>query len=98
MDGPPKDVPGQCNARLFVGDDYGDNTATFRCPLPEGHDGEHVERFSQRNEADPDKPSGMVTVTWHYDDRMTCPKHGLQPGDWCRKCHEERRAQRRQQK
>jgi hypothetical protein len=28
MFGPPKDVPGECNARLSIGDDYGDNAAS----------------------------------------------------------------------
>ena len=45
MFGPPKDVPGQCNVRLQIGDDYGDNCTTFRCQLPVGHDGRHQEEF-----------------------------------------------------
>src|SRR5256885_305335 len=27
------DVPGECNARLFLADDYGDNVCTLRCQL-----------------------------------------------------------------
>ena len=45
MYGPPKDVPGECNARLEIGDDYGDNTATIRCSQEPGHEGRHRETF-----------------------------------------------------
>ena len=31
MSGPQLDKPGQCNARLFISDDHGDNTCTMRC-------------------------------------------------------------------
>jgi hypothetical protein len=54
--GPPKDVPGECNARLHIGDDYGDNRATMRCGLTPGHVGAHREEFERRK-----KP---VVVTW----------------------------------
>lgn len=38
MFGPPEDKPGECNARLFIGDDFGDNTTTMRCGLAPGLD------------------------------------------------------------
>lgn len=31
MYGEPEDVDGECNARLYIGDNYGDNHATMRC-------------------------------------------------------------------
>ena len=61
MFGPPKDVDGQCNAHLYIGDDYGDNHATMRCQLPKGHDGDHQETF--RN--------GKAKVTWSEDERTS---------------------------
>ena len=33
----------RCGATLEFGDDYGDNSSTFRCQLPEDHEGRHVE-------------------------------------------------------
>ena len=55
--GPPKDVDGECNATLCIGDDYGDNCATMRCQLKPGHDGLHKET------------NNRFTVTWLSDDR-----------------------------
>lgn len=75
--GPSEDVPGKCNARLFLGDDYGDGTCTMRCGLPEGHEGEHQEDF------------GRGTVTWKKDERFNCPKHGLQSQSCCEPCSDE---------
>lgn len=46
MFGKPEDVDGQCNCRFSVGDDYGDNEATFRCQRVPGHGGDHVEKWS----------------------------------------------------
>ena len=69
----PKDIPGECNARLYLGDDYGDNSTTMRCQLPEGHDGVHQETFSRD-----DTP---VVITWHIDESYHCPKHG-HVSDW----------------
>jgi hypothetical protein len=62
MFGPPKDVIGECNARLYLGDDYGDNVCTIRCSRPVGHDGPHKEEF-QRGGGKP------VVITWHVDER-----------------------------
>ncbi len=47
MFGPPEDVAGECNVRLEIGDNYGDNTATMRCQLEPGHDGRHREEFER---------------------------------------------------
>jgi len=62
-DGPPEDVKGECNAHLYISDDYGDNNATIRCQLPEGHDGPHKEEFERGG-----KP---VTIQWEVDERET---------------------------
>ena len=59
MFGPPKDVIGECNAHLYIGDDYGDNGATMRCQLPQGHKGAHKEIFEDRD----------VQVIWTVDER-----------------------------
>jgi hypothetical protein len=67
MWGPPKDVEGECNARLHIGDDYGDNRATMRCHLPEGHEGDHREKYLF-DEEDP-KAAHNVTITWAGCDR-----------------------------
>lgn len=59
MFGKPKDVPGQCNARLFLGDNYGDGTCTIRCQLLLNHEGFHQEITGE----DP------VIITWKHDQR-----------------------------
>lgn len=59
MNGPPDDVEGECNARLYIGDDYGDNHATMRCSLHAGHEGSHQETW--RN--------GACRLEWDGDDR-----------------------------
>ncbi len=61
MHGPPEDVVGECNARLFLSDDYGDNHCTIRCGLPDGHEGSHKEEFERD-----DKP---VVITFDCDQR-----------------------------
>jgi len=61
MYGEPEDVKGECNARLYIADDFGDNHATMRCQLPEGHDGLHKEEFNH------DSP---VVITWQRDERI----------------------------
>jgi len=55
MNGRPEDVVGECNAHLYIGDDYGDNEATMRCQLPLEHEGNHQEKFMD------------VVVTWKMD-------------------------------
>ena len=61
MWGRPDDVAGQCNAHLYIADDYGDNHATMRCQLCPGHDGSHREEFKRGG-----KP---VVVTWEVDEK-----------------------------
>jgi len=58
MMGPPSDVDGECNAKLYISDDYGDNTATMRCQLELNHDGLHREKFRKNT----------VTVQWEVDE------------------------------
>jgi len=67
MFGSPPDVPGECNARLCLGDDHGDGVATIRCTLPKGHTGKHQERCRESEEA-PDTRN--VEVTWEGDERI----------------------------
>lgn len=62
MFGPPEDVPGQCNAHLYISDDYGDNEATMRCGLEPGHEGPHKEVFSRSGQP--------VVVTWVIDEKV----------------------------
>lgn len=71
MYGEPDDAEGECNARLFIGDNYGDNTATMRCQLVPGHEGVHKEEFERKG--------GKVTITWVADERERCD-HGC--GQW----------------
>ena len=59
--GPPEDVEGECNAHLYIADDYGDNSATMRCAGPPDHDGFHRETF--------DHYGKVVIVTWEEDER-----------------------------
>jgi hypothetical protein len=70
MFGEPSDVDGACNARLFIADNYGDNSATIRCQLAPGHDGPNREQFERQ---------GPVTITWTVDERERCD-HGC--GQW----------------
>ena len=57
--GEPEDVEGECNAHLYIGDNFGDNHATMRCQLPKGHEGLHREEFGSDNK---------VVVTWEKDE------------------------------
>ena len=65
MNGPPKDVEGECNARLSIGDDQGDNSSTMRCGLAPGHDGCHQECYN----AGYGNNVNNVTITWEKDVR-----------------------------
>lgn len=76
----PTDVPGECNAHCYVGDDWGDNSATFRCSLPAGHAGRHREKFRR----------GTAALEWERDERCY---HDVRAelddisGEWyCGKC------------
>lgn len=59
--GEPKPVEGKCNARLYIGDNYGDNHTTMMCQLEPLHDGDHQESYQSSG-------SGRVTTTWELED------------------------------
>jgi hypothetical protein len=61
--GEPRSVEGKCNARLHIGDNYGDNHATMLCGLEPGHPGLHQEIWATSH-------SGTVTITWEHEDPM----------------------------
>lgn len=65
MFGEPKDIDGECNARLFLSDNYGDNHTTLRCQLAPDHEELHQEQCRD----------GTVTITWTTDGRKKCD-HG----------------------
>jgi hypothetical protein len=71
MFGEPSDKERECNARLFIADNYGDGTASIRCQLAPGHEGLHQEQFERRGHT--------VTITWAIDERERC-SHGC--GQW----------------
>lgn len=71
MFGEPSDKEGECNARLFIADNYGDGSASIRCQLALNHDGLHKEEFERHGH--------MVTITWAVDERKRCD-HGC--GRW----------------
>jgi hypothetical protein len=68
MFGEPENVPGECNAHLYIADNYGDNHATMRCQLSEDHEGLHKETFQCQGTD--------VTVTWEIDEK------GLEEDDY----------------
>ena len=70
MYGEPEDTPGECNARLYIGDNYGDGTATMRCQREPGHPGPHVELFDR----DREEGAGAVRIEWERDESRICPK------------------------
>lgn len=41
------DVEGECNAHCYIGDNYGDGSATFRRTLPKGHRDLHIKKFRE---------------------------------------------------
>jgi len=63
MWGEPPDVEGECNARLYVGDTFGDNHSTFRCQLKPGHEGRHQEKHGEA-------AGNPVEVTWKMDESI----------------------------
>ena len=71
MFGEPQDEESECNARVFIADNYGDGSATIRCQLAPNHEGLHKEEF--------DREGGTVTITWVTDERKRCD-HGC--GQW----------------
>ena len=64
MFGSPEDVEGECNARLFLRDDYGDGTTTVQCKLLPDHEGLHEERFERSDD--------LVIITWAKDESFKC--------------------------
>ena len=60
LTGEPLDVDGECNARLYLGDNFEDNHLTLRCPLLPKHNGPHQTEFIRH-----DKP---VIITWQIDE------------------------------
>jgi hypothetical protein len=71
MFGEPTDESDECNARLFLADNYGDGTTTMRCQRSPHHEGLHQEQF--------ERSGHMVTITWVVDERKRC-NHGC--GQW----------------
>lgn len=68
MFGEPNDVAGECNARLYLADNFGDNHATIRCQREPGHAGRHREEFDREN------PEGYIMkshirIEWDIDER-----------------------------
>jgi hypothetical protein len=57
MYGPPEDKEGECNNRMVMGDDYGDNSCTMRCQREPDHIGLHQEKY-------PDLDHDEITITW----------------------------------
>jgi hypothetical protein len=54
----------KCEAELHIGDDFGDNEATMKCQLEEGHAGSHIEQWRSGY------PKGLNrAVLWEGDDR-----------------------------
>lgn len=64
--GEPDDVAGECNAHFHVGDNFGDNSATMRCQLAFGHQGDHRETWRE----------GRVVLTWARQDALCNKCHG----------------------
>lgn len=60
----------KCKAELHIADDYGDNHATMRCQLDEGHDGSHAEHWKS-DDARYAPRSHRCTVTWEGSDKRT---------------------------
>lgn len=50
-----------CNAELHIADDFGDNSATIKCQLEEGHSGPHLEAFMRNGKS--------VTINFECDER-----------------------------
>ena len=58
----------RCGAVIFIGDDYGDNSATVICQLPEGHEGYHCEKFMRGENSN--------FILWKKDERNVCERCG----------------------
>lgn len=62
--GEPEDMCGECNAHLYIGDNFGDNHATMRCRLTAGHAGPHFERWARGSGGE------FAEVTWDPADEQ----------------------------
>ena len=69
MFGPPKDVEGKCNARLFLADDYGDNNCTIMCQLEPNHFSLHKETFMRTWLIDGRRVVSEIVITWQEDEK-----------------------------
>lgn len=85
MFGEPKDVEGECNARLYLADNYGDGSCTIRCKLDPGHGGDHEESF--------ERDGHPVKIIWEQDESFVCSNCGDRAdrdheheGTCCRPC------------
>jgi len=68
----PKDIPGECNARIYVWEDYnGDSYSGVRCSLKEGHEGFHKASYNDEYRA------GDIIIQWEKDSREWCEVCGL---------------------
>ena len=68
-----KDVEGECNARIYILEDYGgdESAAGVRCSLPAGHEGLHKESSYDKYKA------GNIIVQWENDSRERCQICGV---------------------
>ncbi len=95
MYGEPKDVDGECNARLSIADDAGDGSGTMRCQLETGHEGSHREVYNRLIVSYDDEPmseaGAEVVVTWYGCEREERQKwdtkYAAEYGPYCESCH-----------
>lgn len=78
----PRSVPGRCNARMRIADNFGDNHATMVCQRPKGHAGRHRERWQSVT-------GGLTIVTWATDVRIADRKGQAQMRRYRKKRFEE---------
>ena len=88
--GPPKDVEGECNAWLLLGDDYGDNVTTVRCRRPPHSNSAHQSNFRRGAAGEesvlPRLDDQVVSIVWTIDESMVCAVHGRVEGPVCSRC------------
>lgn len=70
MYGAPDDVPGECNARLHLGDNFGDGTCTCRCTLEPDHDGPHQELSRHGLMSEDSLAPHHIVIQWQGDARI----------------------------
>lgn len=66
----PTDKAGECNARLVLADDHGENDATMRCQRLPGHEGRHTTAFTRPWNGN------EVMITWTVDERADAEEAG----------------------